>query len=290
MPYDEKKGWIIPEKADIDDFFMRVFNAVKKTNYTSETFAGSQTWQAIQPSVLKCLEIEQNIGILLPTIFDEVSSIINDIVINSVGLEVGIRQALSAIEGVKNLGLKQDLAEVERGLIFLAIEYSPPFLINPPPEDTASINKNTEIANTLAKYVGAGILTKTLPETFPFEGLLANGQIFIYNWRLLLPLPVFFKVFFKIDKGSYKPDTDVLKTDFIAIFEEEYVIGGLFVPTELARNPKFDYFRFCEIAYSFDNAIFYSNEIQTNYFEKWTVLPENVLFISSEGLPLDEKK
>lgn len=198
-----------------------VVNSEFKTQYTIQSFVGTNLWKFLYAEIQGMMTIENNIAELGVKLQDYIRTQNEELIIHRSSAD-GIMQALKDELGLVS-SLKPTESSADAGEIYLAVD------IDPEGADYAS--KKQEIFNALHKYLTAGLHyngteTGTVTAT--------NGQVFNYAYELPTEKALKIKIQVKVSDNNnlFVETTNSIKEKFLENFAELYRFGYDFEPQQ----------------------------------------------------------
>ena len=267
MSYTITNGYSPRDYETILAECVEIVNQEFNTNYTTQSFVGTNLWKFLYTTIQGLMTVENNIAELGVKLQDYIRTQNEELIIprsSPDGIMQIIKDELGLVSSIKPV----DLA-ANAGLIYLAVD------VDNQSEDYA--DRKQQIFNLLHENMGAGLFyqgTETGSVT------ASNGQSFNYAFELPdnIPLKVNIEIRVSDNTTLFIETPAKIKEKFMANFAELYKLGYDFEPQIfLCRDRDLPFASEIEISYSEDGGLNYTTDIrQCAYNEKITIDPADI--------------
>lgn len=200
---------------------VQVVNQEFGTNYTSQTFVGTNLWKYLYATIQGMMTIENNISELGVKLQDYIRTQNEELIIHRSSVD-GFMQAMEDELGLIS-SLKPCESDADAGEIYLAVD------IDSAGSDYA--DKKQQILSTMHKYLTAGLHyngteTGTVTAT--------NGQVFNYAYELPTKKALKIKIQVRVSENNnlFVETTNKIKEKFLENFSNLYRLGFDFEPQQ----------------------------------------------------------
>lgn len=200
---------------------VQVVNQEFNTNYTNQSFVGTDLWKFLYATIQGLMTVENNIAELGVKLQDYIRTQNEQLIIPRSSVD-GIMQAIKDELGLVS-SIKPVESENDAGYIDIAVDV----------DNTASdyAEKKQQILEILHKYMTAGLF---------YNGnesgtvTASNGQEFTYNYSLPNAIALKVKVQVKVSENNnlFVETPNVIKDKFLKNFKELYRFGFDFEPQQ----------------------------------------------------------
>lgn len=263
MSYTVTNGYAPRDYTTILQECISVVNEQFGTNYTQQTFEGTNLWKYIYAIIQEIMTVENNIAELSTKLQDYIRTQ-NEALIIPRSSPDGITQILK-----DELGLTASVKPTEStdaGYIYMAVD------VDNTAEDYADTKQR--ILNILAQNMGAGLFYQGT-ETGTVTEL--NGQQFQYAYSLPTAVPLQVKINVKVSDNTtnFIETPTTIKEKFLANFNNLYRLGFDFEPSIYLCRDDLNFASQITVTYSTGGA-YTSNIYQSAYNEKITIDADDI--------------
>lgn len=265
MSYNVTNGYAPRDYETILAECVEVVNQEFGTNYTIQSFVGTNLWKFLYTTIQGLMTVENNIAELGVKIQDYIRTQNEELIIPRSSPD-GIMQIIQ-----DELGLVSSIKPVDTalnaGLIYLAVD------IDNTSDDYA--DRKQQILNILHENMGAGLFyqgTETGTVT------ASNGQSFNYAYSLPTEVPLYIKIKVTVSENTtlFVETPTAIKAKFLNNFASKYRLGYDFEPQTYLCKEDLPFAGAIEIKYSTDNEEFKTIILESAYNEKFTIDENNV--------------
>lgn len=251
-----------------DDILLTTVNAVNEefgTNYTTQSFAGTNLWKVLYSAIQEIMTTENNIS-LLGEKMKQFISVQNE----------ELYAPTSTIDGFTDL-LKRELSLVgsikpneaaDAGNIYLCVD------VDNTLDDYATIKQ--EILELMHRHLVGGLVYHGT-ETGTVTG--TNGQSYSYGYSLPTTVSLMVKITIDVSDNTLLkiPTTNEVKALFLKNFAERYRLGFDFEPQNYLCRDDVPFAGSILIEYSQDSGITWDADVlDLDFDEKVTLAEEDV--------------
>lgn len=251
-----------------DDILLTTVNAVNEefgTNYTTQSFAGTNLWKVLYAAIQEIMTTENNIS-LLGEKMKQFISVQNE----------ELYAPTSTIDGFTDL-LKRELSLVgsikpneaaDAGNLYLCVD------VDNTLEDYATIKQ--EILELMHRHLVGGLVYHGT-EAGTVTG--TNGQSYSYAYSLPTPVSLMVKVTIDVSDNTLLkiPTTNEVKALFLKNFSERYRLGFDFEPQNYLCRDDVPFAGSILIEYSQDSGVTWDTDVlDLDFDEKVTLAEEDV--------------
>lgn len=251
-----------------DDILLTTVNAINEefgTNYTTQSFAGTNIWKVLYAAIQEIMTTENNIS-LLGEKMKQFISVQNE----------ELYAPTSTIDGFTDL-LKRELSLVgsikpneaaDAGNLYLCVD------VDNTLDDYATIKQ--EILDLMHVHLVGGLVYHGT-ETGTVTG--TNGQSYSYGYSLPTPVSLMVKVTIDVSDNTLLkiPTTNEVKALFLKNFAERYRLGFDFEPQNYLCRDDVPFAGSILIEYSQDSGVTWDTDVlDLDFDEKVTLAEEDV--------------
>lgn len=263
MSYSIENGYTPRSYDEILEKCVNVVNEQFETDYTTQTFTGTNLWKFMYAIIQEIMTVENNIAELSVKIQDYIRTQNEELIIPRSSPD-GITQILK-----DELGLTASVkptTDEDAGHIYIAVDV----------DNTADNYAETKqkILNLLSENMGAGLYYEGT-ETGTVTEL--NGQQFSYAYSLPTEVPLTVKIQVTVSDNTtqFIETPSVIKEKFLKNFNDLYRLGYDFEPSIYLCRDDLKFASEIKISY-LSGGSYTSNIYQSDYNEKITISPENI--------------
>lgn len=263
MSYSIENGYTPRNYDEILENCVNVVNEQFETDYTPQTFVGTNLWKYFYGFIQEIMTVENNIAMLSVKLQDYIRTQNEELIIPRSSPD-GIVQALEDELGLIASVKPTELADA--GYIYLAVD------VDNTAEDYAETKD--KIFKVLAKYMGAGLFYVGSETGYVTE---KNGQQFQYAYSLPTETALQVKIQVKISDNTteFIETPTKIKERFLENFNKMYRLGYDFEPDIYLCRDDLNFASEIKISY-LDDGDYTSDIYQATYDEKIVITPENV--------------
>lgn len=262
MSYSVTNGYSPRSYEAILQECVSVVNEEFKTNYTVETFKGTNLWKYLYATIQGLMTVENNIAELGVKLQDYIRTQNEELIIHRCsvdGIMQAIKDELNLVSSIKPVASSSDAGE-----IYLAIDIDN--------EGTDYADKKQQIFNLMHKYLTAGLHyngteTGTVTAT--------NGQSFNYAYELKAEKALKIKIKVKVSENNnlFVENTNNIKEKFLENFSSLYRLGFDFEPQQyLNISRDLPFASEITIQYSTNSGSSWATEVlESDYKTKFTI-------------------
>lgn len=263
MSYTVTNGYAPRDYTTILQECVSVVNEQFGTNYTAQTFVGTNLWKFVYAIIQEIMTVENNIAELGAKLQDYIRTQ-NEALIIPRSTPDGITQILK-----DELGLDASVKPTEStdaGYIYMAVD------VDNTAEDYATTKQS--ILNILARNMGAGLFYNGTESGTVTE---INGQQFSYAYNLPTAVPLQVKIQVTVSENTTNliETPTIIKEKFLANFNRLYRLGFDFEPSIYLCRDDLNFASEIKVTYSTGGA-YTSNVYDAAYNEKITIDPSDV--------------
>ena len=267
MSYSVVNGYSPRSYETILDDCVAVVNDEFKTNYTRQTFVGTNLWKYLYATIQGMMTIENNISELGVKLQDYIRTQNEELIIHRSSVD-GIMQAIKDELGLVS-SLKPASSSADAGEIYLAVD------VDNEQENYSEIKQR--IIETLHKYLTAGLhYNGTEAGTIT----ATNGQVFNYAYQLPTKKPLKIQIQVKVSDNTniFVETTNSIKEKFLKNFSEIYRLGYDFEPQQFLNISRdLPFASEITIKYSTNSGSSWATEIlESDYQTKITIAENDV--------------
>lgn len=263
MSYTITNGYIPRDYTTILQECVNIINEQFETNYTLQTFEGTNLWKFVYAIIQEIMTVENNIAELSAKLQDYIRTQ-NEALIIPRSSPDGITQTLK-----DELGLEASVKPTESndaGRVFIAVD------VDNTAEDYAATKQ--KICNIFARDMGAGLYyggTETAAVTE------INGQQFYYAYVLPTAVPLSVKIQVKVSDNTtnFVETPTQIKEKFLENFKKMYRLGYDFEPSIYLCRDDLNFASQIYTTYSTGGA-YTSSIYNAAYNEKITIDPADI--------------
>ena len=265
MTYSIINGYSPRSYETILSACVEIVNDEFGTNYTTQSFVGTNLWKFLYTTIQGLMTVENNIAELSVKMQDYIRTQNEELIIPRSSVD-GIMQATE-----EELGLVSSIKPVEQeedaGYIYLAVD------VDNTAEDYAETKQ--KILKLLHENMGAGLFyqgteTGTVTAT--------NGQAFNYAYSLPTEVNMYVNIVVTVSENStlFIETPPEIKKKFMANFKEKYRLGYDFEPQTYLCKDDLPFAGKIDITYSTDGTNYQSSIWQSAYNQKVIIDENNV--------------
>lgn len=264
MSYTVTNGYAPRSYETILSECVSIVNSEFGTNYTNQSFTGTNLWKYLYATIQGLMTVENNIAELGVKLQDYIRTQNEELIIPT-SSENGFTALLQ-----KEMGLIASFKPIESseeaGQIHLAID----------------IDKNSEnyeiqkerIFNLMAEHLGAGLFYNGTEQGSVTE---LNGQTFNYAFDLPSETQLKIKIQVKISENTnlFVETPNKIKEKFINNFSKIYRLGYDFEPQVYLCKDDLPFASEIKVTYSTDGGSSYSGEVLNAMYDEKIIITEN---------------
>lgn len=265
MSYSVINGYSPRSYETILDDCVAVVNDEFKTNYTRQTFVGTNLWKYLYATIQGMMTIENNISELGVKLQDYIRTQNEELIIHRSSVD-GIMQAIKDELGLVS-SLKPASSSADAGEIYLAVD------VDNEQEKYSELKQ--KILETLHKYLTAGLhYNGTEAGTIT----ATNGQVFNYAYQLPTKKPLKIQIQVKVSDNTniFVETTNSIKEKFLKNFSDIYRLGYDFEPQQFLNISRdLPFASEITIKYSTNSGSSWATEILESDYKTKITIDEN---------------
>lgn len=267
MSFSVVNGYSPRSYETILDDCVAVVNDEFKTNYTRQTFVGTNLWKYLYATIQGMMTIENNISELGVKLQDYIRTQNEELIIHRSSAD-GIMQAIKDELGLVS-SLKPVSSSADAGEIYLAVD------VDNEQENYSELKQ--KIIETLHKYLTAGLHYNG---TEAGTVTATNGQVFNYAYELPTKKQLKIQIQVKVSDNTniFVETTNSIKEKFLKNFSEIYRLGYDFEPQQFLNISRdLPFASEITIKYSTNSGSSWATEIlESDYKTKITIAENDV--------------
>lgn len=262
MTYTVTNGYSPRSYETILTECVQVVNEQFGTNYTNQTFTGTNLWKYLYATIQGLMTVENNIAELGVKLQDYIRTQNEELIIPT-SSENGFTALLEREMGLI-ASFKPTESSSDAGQIHLAID------IDNTAEDYAE--KKQQIFNLMAEHLGAGLFYNGTEQGTVTE---LNGQSFNYAFYLPTETNLKVKIQVRVSENTnlFVETTNKIKEKFLANFAKAYRLGYDFEPQIYLCKDDLPFASEIKITYQSNGS--YSGEVLNSAYDEKIIITEN---------------
>lgn len=264
MTYTVTNGYSPRSYETILSECVQVVNEQFGTNYTNQTFTGTNLWKYLYATIQGLMTVENNIAELGSKLQDYIRTQNEELIIPT-SSEDGFTSLLQREMGLI-ASFKPIESSSEAGQIHVAID------IDNTAEDYAE--KKQRIFDLMAEHLGAGLFYNGTEKGTVTE---LNGQSFNYAFDLPSKTNLLVKIQVRVSENTnlFIETTNKIKEKFIENFNKQYRLGFDFEPQVYLCKDDLPFASEIKVTYSTNSGSSYSSNILNAMYDEKIIITAN---------------